>query len=63
MCKFEIEYFYEGGNEAVRTGVVFAKNLSGAVEKIERIDDEYSGVSAVRFKEIPGWKPDYKAEK
>ena len=55
MCKFEITYFYEGGEDMTRTGVVFAEDLEEAVAKIQKVDAEYDDVCDVRFKEIPGW--------
>ena len=62
MCKFELEY-YTGDRDMRSVGVVFAENIDEAVEKVKKADRKYSGVVSVRFKEIPGWRPDFKVEK
>lgn len=56
MFKFAIDYVFENGGEAVRSGTVFAEDLEKAVEKIKAVDPEYSDVRYVSFAEKPNWR-------
>ena len=57
MYKFTIEYYYERYHTGAlnpnktRTGVVFAKNRSEAISKIELVDNNYLGIKNVTFEE------------
>ena len=56
MFKFVIDYFFENGEENVRTGTVFAEDLKSAVEKIKKADPACSDIRVVYFTEKPNWR-------
>ena len=57
MCKFDIRYTFHGGDaDEWRGATVFARSLQEAVDKINKVDDEITGVVRANFVEYPNWK-------